>query len=730
MLYALVVIFALVALAALLLAAKLAATARRNALEVEELSEKIVKSTQGIMQMREDVESLEHRLAEKALIHLSRQHELILETAIEGIIGIDWQGSITFVNPSASRMLERDAKELVGQSVQTFIHPPDSEDNFDHIISPIYSALADGVEHYVNNELFWRKDGKSFPVKYVCVPIKEDGEVVGAVLSFNDITERKDLEEAAASAREAALESARLKSEFLTNVSHEIRTPMNGILGMTEILLDSDLTESQRKTADTIRSSANRLLTIINDILDLSRIESGKLRFEANNFELRNLVENVFAFFAESARAKSIALDYSIDDEISNNFQSDEGRLQQVLINLIGNAIKFTKEGSVTLHITKESEKVEQTTIRFEVKDTGMGLDEIERQRLFQPFSQANNKIARRHGGTGLGLAISKQIVELMGGQIGVVSEKGKGSTFWFTINLEKCPTPEIASNKQTKKELNQFSKELPHTPSAKEKLEVVPDNKFDSLRVLVAEDNPVNQEITLYHLYKLGIKADVVADGLEVITALSRSDYDVVLMDCMMPEMDGYETTRLIREQEKDTDKRTTIVAMTANAMQGDRKKCIEAGMDDYIAKPVIFDELRSALSRCTKAKTTRPIALNDVIDRKVLDNLQTLEQNGLRHIAAEILETYLSHAPICLQNLEAGLEQHDAAAIASAAHNLRGSSSTLGMKQMTEVCASLEAKGRTNDLVGINELLSRAKKEFEKISRAIKDSREEAGK
>lgn len=730
MLYAIVVISALVALAALLLAAKLAASARRNAFEVEELSEKLVKSTQGIMQMRDNVENLEHRLTEKALIHLNRQHELILETAIEGIIGIDWQGSITFVNPSASRMLERDEKELVGQPVQTFIHPPNSENDFDFTISPIYSALEDGVDHYVNNELFWRKDNKPFPVKYVCVPIKEGREIVGAVLSFENITELKDLEEAAASAREAALESSRLKSEFLANVSHEIRTPMNGILGMTEILLDSDLTASQRKTAETIRSSANALLTIINDILDLSRIESGKLRFETNNFELRDLLENILAFFAQSARAKSIALDYSIDDEISEDFHGDEGRLQQVLINLIGNAIKFTESGSVRLYLIKENETDEQTTIRFEVKDTGVGLDENERQRLFQPFSQANNKIGRKHGGTGLGLAISKQIVELMGGQIGVVSEKGKGSTFWFTIKLEKCSPSELTSNKQTEKELNQFSNGLLYTPQVKENFEVVSDNRFGSLRVLVAEDNPVNQEVTLYHLQKLSIKADVATDGRDVITALSRSDYDIVLMDCMMPEMDGYEATRLIREQEKDANKRTTIIAMTANAMQGDREKCIEAGMDDYLAKPIVFDDLRSVLAQFTKSKTYHPIALNDVIDRKVLDNLQTLEQNGLKHIAVEILETYLSHAPICLQNLEAGLKQHDAAAIASAAHNLRGSSSTLGMKQMTELCASLEAKGRTNDLAGVNELFDQAKTEFEKISRAIKDSREEAGK
>jgi PAS domain S-box-containing protein len=711
MIYALVIIASLVAAIACILAIRFAASARRSAFEVEELKEKLAQSAQGVIEVREDIESPKLLLVEDTLKRLNLWHELILDTAIEGVIGIDWQGSITFVNPAAAKMLERDAKELVGQPIQIITHPSNTGNEFDQTLSPIYSSLTDGLEYRVSSELFWRKDGSTFPVEYVCVPIKEDDAVLGGVLTFEDITERKDLEEAAAKARDAAIESARLKSEFLANVSHEIRTPMNGILGMTEILLDSDLTASQRRTAETISSSANALLEIVNDILDLSRIESGKLRFEPRDFKLRDVIQNVIDFFSESARAKSIELNFSVDENLSDEFHGDDGRLRQILINLIGNAIKFTDDGYVSLSITKENETDKHATIHFTVSDTGPGIAEHEQQRLFQPFSQVNYKIARKHGGTGLGLAISKQTVELMGGQIGVVSEEGKGSTFWFTVNLEKqLERTSIDSQRQSQTELGNFVSELP----------VSSIEDFSQLKVLVAEDNPVNQQVALHFLQRLGIAAEVAANGFEVLNALSRAAYDMVLMDCQMPEVGGFEATQLIRESD-GINKNITIIAMTANAMQGDRERCLAAGMNDYIAKPIVFDELRKTIAKYFSDDSEIHVTLDQVMDTKVLDNLHALEQNRLTHIAAEVLETYLSHAPTCLRDLQTALEKGDAEAIANAAHSLKGSSSTLGMKQMTELCASLEAKGRNKDLKGAPELLNQAKEEFEKIRQAI---------
>jgi len=682
MAYALAFVFALTTLAALFLAVKFASVLHKNKQE------------------------------ENANENLTHQYELILETVNEGIIGVDSNGRITFVNSSSARMLGFEAGELIGKSFQAFLHPPDSSVAYDETISPIHSALNDGVEHHVNNELFFRKDKSGFPVEYVCVPIKESGKTIGAVLTFEDITERKDLEEASAKARSAAIESARLKSEFLANVSHEIRTPMNGILGMTEILLDSKLTTEQRRTAETIKTSANSLLTIINDILDLSRIESGKLRIDPHDFNLRETIENLKNFFAESARAKSLELKLVLDENLPNTLKGDEGRIKQTLINLIGNAIKFTERGSVELRVTQENETDTHATIRFEVEDTGIGINEQEQQNLFQPFSQANARVARKHGGTGLGLAVSKQIVELMGGAIGVVSEEAKGSKFWFTARLEKVleqTSLSIKPQPRQRKAQTFFSSDLP-VINAK------------NLRVLVAEDNPVNQKVTLHHLNKLGIAAEVVSNGFEVLNAVSRFSYDIVFMDCQMPELDGYETTRLMRESEGNT-KHTTIIATTANAMQGDRERCLSAGMDDYLAKPIIFDELHALVAKLTNQESDSDIhiTLDQVMDVKVLDNLHSLEQNGVAHLAEEVLEIYLSHAPTCLQEMKEAFEKKDSAKLARASHTLKGSSSTLGMKRMTEICSELEMKSKRGGLSGANDLIKKAENELERISHAV---------
>ncbi len=689
MAYVLAFVFALTTIAALFLAVKFAYASRRTILHEQTTGE-----------------------------NLTRQYELILETVGEGIIGVDSKGKITFANSSAVKMLGWNKEELAGQSVQLFLHPPDSTIDYDEATSPIHSALADGVEHHVNNELFFCKDKNALPVEYVCVPINDSGKTAGVVLTFEDITKRKDLEEATLQARDVALESARLKSEFLANVSHEIRTPMNGILGMTDILLDSNLTSVQRQTAETIKTSANSLLTIINDILDLSRIESGKYRFESNDFKLRETIETVKVFFAENARTKSLELKFTVDENTINNLRGDEGRLKQILINLIGNALKFTEKGFVALIVTKENETEARTTIRFEIEDTGIGINEHELLRLFQPFSQANVQVAAKHGGTGLGLAISKQIVELMGGSIGVVSEKDKGSKFWFTACFDKA----ILQTESIKPLIQQ------RKTQAVESFDL-PEINAKNLRVLVAEDNPVNQKVTLHHLNKLGIKAEVVSNGFEVLNAVSRSSFDLIFMDCQMPELDGYETTRLIRESEGNT-KHTTIIATTANAMQGDRERCLLAGMDDYLAKPVIFDELCTLIAGYTNTHAEDiHVTLDQVMDVKVLDNLHALEQNGVAHLAEEVLKIYLAYAPVCLQEMKEAVEKTDLAKLARASHTLKGSSSTLGMKRMAGICSELETESNRGQLNNAEDYIKQAEAEFERINQAVIAEKEGSG-
>jgi PAS domain S-box-containing protein len=442
--------------------------------------------------------------------------------------------------------------------------------------------------------------------------------------------ERKneELESALVTAREAT----QLKSRFLANMSHEIRTPMNGVLGMTDFLLGTSLTAEQQEFAGSIKKSADALLTLINDILDLSRIEAGKLRLDRFPFSLAATVEESSSLFALQARIKGLDFSSAVSGDLPDMLVGDAGRIRQVLTNLIGNAVKFTDSGRIDVEAEMVRPTEDGVLIRFSVRDTGIGIPPEQQSRLFESFTQGDGSSTRKYGGTGLGLSISKQLVELMGGELGVESRPGEGSRFWFTASFGKAAV--VAPAAPPRRPIPVPAPPMPAAPPspAVPKLPIpspkpagVPPQKSTGvppqesngsprkLWVLLAEDNEINQRIALRLLEKLGLGADAVDNGRAAVEALAQKNYDMVLMDCMMPEMDGFEATAVIRNRERGKG-HIPICALTANAMEGDREKCLAAGMDDYISKPVGLDKLREVVERLVhrKESSAEPVQMS----------------------------------------------------------------------------------------------------------------------
>jgi PAS domain S-box-containing protein len=513
-----------------------------------------------------------HKRAERRL-------RRVFEFAPEGVVLLSQDGHVLLANSRLEELFGYPRGDLAGRPIEALLPglclegPP----------SPDASAMD--LEHTAR-----RADHSSFPAAVSLGSLEaEDG--IQTIAVIRDVTERKRAEETLrrayerereasallAGARDEALRASHAKSDFLANMSHEIRTPMNGVIGMTELLLHTSLDEVQRDYAETVQSSGAALLRLIDDILDLSKVEAGKMRLETLDFSLSSVVEGVASMLAPKAVQKGLELQATVQGDVPDRLRGDPGRLRQIVTNLASNAVKFTDKGSVTIGVSL-AEGGDPCTIRFEIHDTGPGIPPGARAHLFESFYQVESSSSRRHGGTGLGLAISRQLVELMGGEVGVETQVGKGSTFWFTVLLGIAP-------------------EAPWKPAPPHPAEL-PVNGSGKGRVLVVEDNPVNQKVAVRILEVLGFETEVAANGAEAVEAASRTRYAAVLMDCQMPVVDGYEATAEIRRREGSA-RHTPVIAMTASAIEGDRERCLAAGMDDYLSKPVHPDEIAGILNR-----------------------------------------------------------------------------------------------------------------------------------
>ena len=509
------------------------------------------------------------------------------------------------------------------------------------------------------------------------------------------------------------------KSEFLANMSHEIRTPLNGVLGMTELLFTTGLTAKQQELAEMLCTAGKSLLDLVNDFLDISKIESGKLELESMDFNLRDLVKEIITQMTPSAMAKGVSLSCDIENHVYSMVRGDFKRISQIFLNLVSNGVKYTNEGSVEIKVRIESEDTASILLHCAINDTGIGIVPEAQDKIFDAFSQADSSITRRFGGTGLGLSIVQHLVAMMGGEVGLKSEPGTGSTFWFTARLEKVKNQDMSENMITET-IEQFA---------------YFDKSFAEKKILLVEDNFINQQVALELLKLYGCEVVVAGDGREALQYFVQdSHFDLVLMDCHMPEMDGFTATAEIRKKERQAAiKHVPIVAMTARAMNGDREKCFEAGMDDYLSKPFSKKSLLAVLVRRLKntgdeGKCEERSSQNQtpVVDYKILADLRELQKNGKPSLFIKLVHYFLKEAPCAFSDLARAIDKRDTEALSSRAHKFKSSCMNMGVMGLGQQCDNLERLANEGTLQQADQILTTMQKEYQEVHPLLRNELE----